>query len=162
MNNDLSSLFQYKEIGRSWFNTLCSHISHFWVKQNDGTYLFSPGTAAVSIGNGSMPDVRDVLFSSPSTNTLKIEFDNTILCEGTENNEDTLQLMFIDQDGRQSFWIDLTYVTRSSGSVSYTIPAAFGEKIYPSVKFKSGAQYPGRFKGIFRFPQGMQPVTILR
>jgi hypothetical protein len=162
MNNDLPSLFQGKYNGRSWFHTLCSQLSHFWVKQNDGTFLFSPGFADVCIGNGTMPDARNVVFSSSSVNTLSITFDSTILFQGIENNDETLQLMFIDQNGQNSFWIDLTDVTRNSGSATYTIPALFGAKIYPSIKFKAGSQLAGKVKGIFRFPQAMQPVTILR
>ena len=162
MNINLSSLYQGEQIGRSWFNALCSQMSKFWVKQNDGTFLFSPGIAAVSIGNGSMYDARNVVFTSPSVNTLKISFDNTIQCPEMEFNDDTLQLMFIDEKGEHSFWVDLTDVTRSSGFASYIIPAEFGSKIYPSVKFKAGVQYDGKIKGIFRFPQSMQPVIILR
>ena len=94
--------------------------------------------------------------------TLKIEFDNTIQLHGLENNDDTLQLMFIDQNGQQSLWIDLTSVTRSSGSATCTIPALFGSRIYTAVKFRAGADLFGKVKGIFRFPQGMQPVIILR
>jgi hypothetical protein len=162
MNKNLSSLYEGEQIDRSWFNTLCSQLSQFWVKQMDGTFLFNPGKAVVSIGNGTMPDARNVVFSSPSVNTLRINFDNTIQFPGLENNDDTLQLMFIDQNGQQSFWIDLISVTRSSGSATYLIPPSFGTRIYPAIKFKVGSQFDGRVKGIFRFPQAMQPVIILR
>jgi len=162
MNYDLPSLYQRGKLGRSWFNILCSQVSQFWVRQNDGTYLFSPGFADVNIGNGAMPDARHVVFSSPSTNTLKVEFDNTTQFQGSEKYDDTLQLMFIDEKGEYSFWVDLTDVTRSSGSATYIVPSRFGSKIYPSVKFKANALYAGNIKGIFRFPQGMPPVTILR
>jgi len=162
MKFNLPSLYEGEEIGRYWFHTLCSQLSQFWIKQNNGTFLFSPGIANVSIGNGTMPDARNVVFSSPSTNKLKISFDTTIQLPGMENNDDTLQLMFIDGNGQNSFWIDLTSVTRSSGSATYIIPEQFGTKIYPSVKFKAGAALAGKAKGIFRFPQGISPVTIMR
>jgi hypothetical protein len=162
MKQNLSSLYEGAQIRRTWWSVLCSQLSGFWLKQNNGTYLFSPGVALISIGNGSLPDARNVVFASPSTNKLKISFDTSIQLPGVENNDDTLQLMFIDENGEQSFWLDLTSVTRSSGSATYIIPEQFETKIYPSVKFKSGAQHAGMLKGTFRFPLGMQPVTIIR
>jgi hypothetical protein len=162
MKFNLTDLYEGSEIRRTWWSVLCSQISRFWVKQNDGTYLFSPGVAAVSIGNGSMPDARNVIFSSPSVNTLQIDFDASILFAGLENNDDTVQIMFIDQNGQYSFWADLIAVARSTGTVSYTVPALFGAKIYPAIKFRAGTELSGKVKGIFRFPQGMQPLEILR
>lgn len=162
MNTDLHSLYQRAEPRRTLFNTLCSQLSQFWVKQNDGTYLFSPGTNDVSIGNGTMHYARNVVFSSPSADTLKIDFDSAVIFPGIENSYDTLQIMFIDQYGNNSSWIDLLTVTRSSGNATVLIPASFGTKIYPSVKFKAGSQLPKKIKGTFRFPQGLKPVSIIR
>jgi len=162
MNYDLQFLYQRKKLGCSWFNMLCSQLSHFWVRQMDGTYLFSPGFADISIGNGSMPNAREVIFTSSSVNTLNITFDNAVVHNGAESNNDILQLMFIDEKGEYSFWADLTDVTRSSGSASYIIPAQFGTKIYPAIKFRANTQYGGGIKGIFRFPRSLQPISILR
>lgn len=161
MNHDLSSLFQGNPQKRTWFHFLSSQLSKFWVKQPDGKFLFSPGFRDVIIGKGTLPDACMVVFSSPSKNTLKISFDNTITYP-SEKEDNTLQLMFISQNGDNSFWADLTSVTRSSGTATYTIPVSFGTQIYPSVKFKSVINNTEDIKGIFHFPHGMQPVSILR
>jgi hypothetical protein len=162
MKFNLHSLFEGNEFHRTWWSLLCSQLSRFWIKKMDGTYLFSPGVETVSIGNGTMPDARDVVFSSVSLNTLTIVFDVSVQFAGLENNDDTLQLMIIDLNGQYSYWVDLPSVTRSAGTATYAIPASFGSKIYAAVKFKAGADLSNKVKGIFRFPQGMEPVTIMR
>jgi hypothetical protein len=65
---------------------------------------------------------------------------------------------YICGNGQSSLWYEIPTVTRYSGSATVTIPANFGETIYPAIKFRSTDD----LKGTFRFPQGTQPVTIMR
>jgi hypothetical protein len=172
INYDLERLYEKKVEGKTYYNLLLSQISKLWTGgPTPAPYHFSPGTADVIIGNGTMADARGVIFTASAGGHLLINWDTAVL-HSNEHADDVLQVMLIAGDGSSGIWLPQcappeTGICRADGITGFDwkVPSTFLKSIpcevYCSIKFRTGTELMERVTGNFRFTAGMMPVTLI-
>jgi hypothetical protein len=167
-NFKLAELYETEEPKLTFFNMLTKQLNKFWVGgPAPAPYVFTPGAIDVKIGNGSLPDARNVMFTPSAGLQLSITWDASLLYD-VEYDDDVLQVMLLKNDGTAGKWfdeVDTPPVKRSAGSATIMVPNEIVDssapKIYCAIKFKAGAEMGGKAKGIFRFPLGIEVITLI-
>ena len=172
INFDLADMYETEPEKQTFYNLMISQMSKFWVGgPAPAPYVFKPGNVDVEIGNGNMPDARDVVFTPQSGGKLQITWD-TSLTYPDEHDDDILQIMLIIETGAFGLWLPMIavspgpYVKRNDGTYTWAVSKEFLNpsvtlKCYCAVKFKAGAELAGKIKGIFKFPVGTTPITLI-
>jgi len=169
---NLADIFETKLPKMTYFNMMLRQLNKFWVGgPAPAPYVFTPGVVEVWVGGGTMPDARDVVFTPQAGGKLKISWD-TSLTYPCEYDDDILQVLIITEKGLFGVCMPKivtgpgVYVKRNDGTYTWTVPSEFlnpavSLKCYCAVKFKAGAELSGKVKGIFKFPVGITPITLL-
>ena len=166
MKFDLKELYEGSPTKKTWFNYLEKQLSQFWTGITGGPWTFLPGTTLVSIGNGTLPDIRDMIITSSPGKHITIAWDSSLVY-GNEYADDILQVMCIAGDGSTGVFLPSigAGVTRAAGTATFVIPvsgySAATFQSFIAAKFKSGAELMGKPKGIFRFPVGITPTIVV-
>jgi hypothetical protein len=171
-NHSLSELYETRPEKGTFYNLLISQMGVFWTGgPAPALYAFTPGEIEVNIGNGTMPDAREVVFTPEAGGKLQIAWD-TACNFPNEHDDDILQVMLIIKTGEFGVWLPMIktspgpYVKRSDGICVWEVPKVFlnpavSIEAYCAVKFKAGALLDGKAKGIFKFPAGMMAITLM-
>ena len=171
-NHSLAELYETGPEKGTFYNLLISQMGNFWTGgPAPALYAFTPGEVEVNIGNGTMPDARNVVYSPQSGGHLLITWDTTITFP-EEHEDDILQVMLIIKTGEFGVWLPMIktspgpWVKRRDGICKWEVPKVFlnpavSLEAYCAVKFKAGTELAGKVKGIFRFPVGVVPITLI-
>jgi len=117
-----------------------------------------------------MPDAREVVFTPAAGLQLTVTWDSSIVYP-VEHADDQAQIMIISKSGDTGLWMPKLavvpgpFVLRSDGTLTLTVPKdvvdSSTHQIYCVIKFKAGSEMAGRIKGVFRFPVGITPITLI-